>query len=75
MSDRSALLDILQKWGDSLMETKNDNGKTVPSRAAMQQMQLVGIWTLFEDETVAKYIRDYMYAKHPTISQYVGVLL
>ena len=74
-TNRNALLDILNRWGDSLKETKDDNGKTVPSKAAMQKMQLHGIWTLFEDEDAAMFLRNWMYAKHPSLHQYVGMIL
>ena len=74
-TDRDEMLTILKEWGNSLMETKTDQGKTVPSRAIMQKMQLQGIWTLFRDDRVSKIVRDYMYEKHPTLSQYVGMLI
>lgn len=73
-TNRQHLLGILERWGASLMETKDDNGKSVPSKAAMQAMQLIGIWTLFEDEDVAKAVRDYMYMKHPSLAKYVGYI-
>ena len=73
-TDRNHLLSILTKWGDSLLETKDDNGKSVPSKAAMQAMQLTGIWTLFENEEVANVVKNYMGKKHPTLKNYVGYI-
>lgn len=74
-TDRNHLLKILEKWGDSLKERVDDKGKAVPSKAVLQDMQLVGIWTLFDEEDVAKKVRDYMYEKHPTLKDQVGRIL
>lgn len=74
-TNRQHLLTILENWGKSLKETVDDNGKSVPSKAVMESMQLIGIWTLFENEETAKAVRDYMYAKHPGLSKYVGQIL
>lgn len=73
-TDRNNLLDILQKWGKSLQETKDDNGKSVPSRAAMQSMQLQAIWTLFDDPDVQDAIKKYMLQHHPTLPRFVGYI-
>lgn len=72
MTDRTDLLNILQRWGDSLKETVNDNGKLKPSKAAMEQMTLTGIWTLFDTPEVFDVVSTYMFEKHPTLKNYVG---
>jgi hypothetical protein len=72
MSDRNALLEVLNKWSDSLKETTTVDGKSKPSRAAMEQMQLTGIWTLFDTPKVFDVVSTYMYKKHPTLKNYVG---
>ena len=74
-TDRQHLLEILEKWGDSLKETIDDNGKNVPSKAVMESMQLIGIWTLFDNEDTANAVRDYMFQKHPDLKKYVGDIL
>lgn len=73
-TDRDHLLDILQKWGKSLQETTDNNGVKIPSRAAMQSMQLQGIWTLFDEAEVQKVIKQYMDKHHPTLKKYVGYI-
>ena len=72
MTDRDHLLEILTKWGDSLKETEDEDGKKVPSKAALQQVKLEGIWTLFDDPDVFQAVSDYMYEKHPTLKKHVG---
>lgn len=72
MTDRSELLDILEEWGNSLMEGVDESGNTEGPIPCMQHAQLTGIWTLFEDVETAKYVREYMYKKHPLLSKYLG---
>jgi hypothetical protein len=72
MPDRNPLLEVLNKWSDSLKETTTVDGKSKPSRAAMEQMQLTGIWTLFDTPKVFDVVSTYMYKKHPTLKNYVG---
>jgi hypothetical protein len=74
-TDRQHLLSILEKWGNSLKETIDDNGKNVPSKAVMESMQLIGIWTLFDNEDTSNAVRDYMFQKHPDLKKYVGDIL
>ena len=72
MTDRTELLDILEEWGNSLMEGVDESGNTEGPIPCMQHAQLTGIWTLFEDVETAKYVREYMYEKHPLLSKYLG---
>lgn len=76
MTDRSELLDILQDWGDSLMESVNEetNDSEAP-KPIMQQAQLIGIWTLFDDIETSQAVRDWMYKKHPKLNDYVGSII